>query len=305
MDLVMCWYKLPELVFPLYIFPMLLAGCTAHTIIAQRSKIRNAEMVHFDSILLIFATILAVMTFYGIASAFFLLIHALFPLFRDPIIYLLGKLKIIDRVSTRCLLCAQLLCTVPVIVFATYAVMMLFDFFVPLSGRTGNVFNPELIIMPLSFLTAFSFVLYTNNLMYVSRRLDYLMKCGFALFVLFFAVIATTRLGWPYQYTKESPRLRRIVALVRGVVAEIILFVQNSYKSLVAETGERFERDVLKCCCFGANSRHRQFETIRFGFATESIAVDFTFKLIFRPYCLFCCFLLVILKALTSISHFL
>ncbi|VDK21982.1 unnamed protein product [Anisakis simplex] len=96
LDLVMCWYKLPELVFPLYIFPMLLAGCTAHTIIAQRSKIRNAEMVHFDSILLIFATILAVMTFYGIASAFFLLIHALFPLFRDPIIYLLGKLKIID-----------------------------------------------------------------------------------------------------------------------------------------------------------------------------------------------------------------
>ncbi|VDM38403.1 unnamed protein product [Toxocara canis] len=213
LDMVMCWYKLPELVFPLYIFPMLLAGCTAYTIIAQRPSMRNGEMVHFDSVLVVFATLLAVMTFMGLASAFFILIHALFPLFRDPIIYLLGKFGFITRVSSRCLLCAQLLCTVPVMVFGAYAVMLLFDFFVPMAGRTGNAFNPEFVVMPMSFLTALSFVLYTNNLMYVSRRLDYLMKCGFAVFLLFLAAVATTKLGWPYHYSEQSPRLRRIIAL--------------------------------------------------------------------------------------------
>uniref|UniRef100_A0A9J2PCY7 FXNA-like protease n=1 Tax=Ascaris lumbricoides TaxID=6252 RepID=A0A9J2PCY7_ASCLU len=213
LDMVMCWYKLPELVFPLYIFPMLLAGCTAYAIMAQRSNMRSGEMVHFDSVLVVFATLLAVMTFFGLASAFFLLIHALFPLMRDPIIYLLGKLRLIDRVSTRCLLFAQLLCTVPVIVFSAYAVMLLFDFFVPMAGRTGTAVNPEFVVMPLSFLTALSFVLYTNNLMYVSRRLDYLMKCGFAIFLFFLLAVATTRLGWPYHYSEASPRLRRLIAL--------------------------------------------------------------------------------------------
>lgn len=55
----------------------------------------NAEMVHFDSVLLLFAMSLAFWTAAGVASAFFLLIHALFPLFRDPLIYFFGKMRLI------------------------------------------------------------------------------------------------------------------------------------------------------------------------------------------------------------------
>ncbi|VDK39985.1 unnamed protein product [Gongylonema pulchrum] len=160
-DMVMCWYSFPELVFPLYIFPMLIAGCSTHATIAHLHKKLNAEMVHFDGVLLLFAILLAYSTYLGIASAFFLLIHAFFPLLRDPLIYLLGKMGLITRVTPRCLLFTQLLCTVPVMVFDAYAAMLLFDFFVPVTGRMGVSINPEYVMMPLSLFVALSFVLYT------------------------------------------------------------------------------------------------------------------------------------------------
>ncbi|VDN55580.1 unnamed protein product [Dracunculus medinensis] len=213
LDLVMCWYKRPELVFPLYIFPMLLSGCTAHSIMARRSMLRNAEMVQYDSVLIIFASILFILTWKGFASAFYLLIHSFFPLLRDPLLFFLGKIGILRRVTIRWLLGTQLLCTVPVMVFGAYAVMLLFDFFVPVVGRLGQNLNPEFIVLPLSFLTAMSFVLFTNNLVYLTRRMDYLIKCGLASFLFFLLILSTTRLGWPYYYSESSPRLRRIIAL--------------------------------------------------------------------------------------------
>ncbi|OZC06703.1 hypothetical protein X798_06313 [Onchocerca flexuosa] len=41
LDMVMCWYSLPELAFPLYIFPLLIAGCATHSILAQLHKLRK------------------------------------------------------------------------------------------------------------------------------------------------------------------------------------------------------------------------------------------------------------------------
>uniref|UniRef100_A0A0N4UX35 FXNA-like protease n=1 Tax=Enterobius vermicularis TaxID=51028 RepID=A0A0N4UX35_ENTVE len=207
MGLIMCWYKMPELVFPLYMFPLLLTGCSVHNIIAHRRKMRNGEMVHYDSMLVIYAALLALTTLSGFASSFFLLIHVIFPLLRDPLLYALGKLRIIRVITVGTLLKIQLLCTLPVMVFGGYAVMLLFEFFVPVTGRLGNAVNPEYIVMLTAFITT------TSNLMYVSRRLDYLLKCGFALFIFFFAILMTTSIGWPYHYSEGAPRLRRMIAL--------------------------------------------------------------------------------------------
>ncbi|KHJ92280.1 peptidase, M28 family [Oesophagostomum dentatum] len=38
-DLLMCWYKMPEIVGPLYVLPMLIAGCTVHTYFADKTKV--------------------------------------------------------------------------------------------------------------------------------------------------------------------------------------------------------------------------------------------------------------------------
>uniref|UniRef100_A0A0R3QCA4 Transmembrane protein n=1 Tax=Brugia timori TaxID=42155 RepID=A0A0R3QCA4_9BILA len=95
LDMIMCWYSLPELAFPLYIFPLLIAGCATHTILAQLHKRPNQEMIHFDGVLLLFSTWLALATFAGIAGASFLLYNSFFLLLREPLLWLFGKMRII------------------------------------------------------------------------------------------------------------------------------------------------------------------------------------------------------------------
>lgn len=53
-------------------------------------------MVHYDSILVSFACLLVLMTFFELASAFFVFNYVLFPLLKDPLIYLLGNLGLIQ-----------------------------------------------------------------------------------------------------------------------------------------------------------------------------------------------------------------
>jgi hypothetical protein len=214
LDLIMSWYAMPELVFPLYILPMIIAGLWVHSHVAETKYVGiDKEMVHYDSVLLIWASILFITTLMGLASSFFFLIHVLFPILRDPIIYLLGKLQIIEVVTPRKVLYVQFACLIPVMLFVSYAVMLFFDFFVPVMGRLGNLVNPEFVMMPLSLTTALTFVLFTNNLIYISRNMKYLLRCGVAVSVLFLIVLATTSLGVPYKYSPESPRLRRLVIL--------------------------------------------------------------------------------------------
>lgn len=52
-------------------------------------------MVHFDGVLLLFSTWLALATFSGVAGASFLLYNSFFLLLRDPLLWLLGKMRFI------------------------------------------------------------------------------------------------------------------------------------------------------------------------------------------------------------------
>ncbi|VBB31171.1 unnamed protein product [Acanthocheilonema viteae] len=213
LDMIMCWYSLPELAFPLYIFPLLIAGCATHAVLAQLHKRPNQEMVHFDGVLLLFSISLALATYAGLAGASFLLYNSFFLLLRDPLLWLLGRMRFITKISPQWLLLTQLFCTVPVMVFDAYSAILLFEFFVPVTGRMGAAVNPEFVILLMSLFVALCFVLFTSNLLYVSRRVDYLLKCGLVLYCVFFIAVFSTRLGWPYKYSEESPRLRRLITL--------------------------------------------------------------------------------------------
>ncbi|VDM94972.1 unnamed protein product, partial [Onchocerca ochengi] len=160
LDMVMCWYSLPELAFPLYIFPLLIAGCATHSILAELHKRPNQEMVHFDSVLLLLSILLALATFAGITAASFLL-YNFFLLFRDPLLWLLRKMRFITRITPQWLLFIQLLCTVPVMIFDAYSAKLLFDFVVPLTGRMGAAVNPEFLIMLMSLSAALCFIFST------------------------------------------------------------------------------------------------------------------------------------------------
>lgn len=43
----------------------------------------------------------------------------------------------------------------------SYAIMLFYEFFVPVMGRLGNIINPEFIMMLLSLLISFTFVMFT------------------------------------------------------------------------------------------------------------------------------------------------
>ncbi|CAD5215447.1 unnamed protein product [Bursaphelenchus xylophilus] len=218
--MILCWYAMPELVFPVYIVPMLISGCWTHSYISERMKKNKKEwnplrqeLIHYDSVLVFWASILMFMTAKGLASSFFILLHVLFPLLRDPFIFLFSKFSRKPLTPERVLF-TQWICLLPVISFVSYAVMLFFDFFVPVMGRMGNAINPEFIMMPLSLITAWTFVLFTSNLVYISRRMDFLLKSSVAAFILFFVITATTNIGVPYKWSDDGlPRLRRILAL--------------------------------------------------------------------------------------------
>ena len=58
---------------------------------------RAAEMAHCDTVVLIFSGILFVMTSFQLGSSFFVFNYVLFPLFKDPLIWVLARLRIIGN----------------------------------------------------------------------------------------------------------------------------------------------------------------------------------------------------------------
>ena len=52
-DLVMCWYKLPEVVGPLYVLPILVVGIAVHSYFADKNKVFFS---HFYELFLNFLT---------------------------------------------------------------------------------------------------------------------------------------------------------------------------------------------------------------------------------------------------------
>jgi hypothetical protein len=84
----------------------------------------------------------------------------------------------------------------------------------PLSLIVASTF--VMFTVPLKMLLAFEsvFFLLQNNLIYVSRRLNFMIKCLVAICAFSFLIITTTNVGVPYKYSETSPRVRRIIALV-------------------------------------------------------------------------------------------
>uniref|UniRef100_A0A183CBL7 FXNA-like protease n=1 Tax=Globodera pallida TaxID=36090 RepID=A0A183CBL7_GLOPA len=188
-NLTMAWYATPVLVFPLYILPMLTASIAVHNAMAQRAKrkgvsIASLEKVHYDFTIIEWALVLLLLTWLGTASSFLFFIHVFFPLLRDPLH---------PRRDGH--------------------IQMMFEFFVPTMGRLGNIINPELVMMAFSLVVAFTFVLFTNNLVYMSRPLNFMIKCMSAVAVFTFLIIATTSVGVPYKFSEDEPRVRRLIAL--------------------------------------------------------------------------------------------
>ena len=115
--------------------------------------------------LVYWATVLFAMTAINLVSSFYVAIHVIFAALRDPLLYAYRQwqakrtgiaqrlftmrarfqtyescaLHEISDVTPRNLFVAQWICLLPVVMYACYAISLLFDFFVPVMGRFGNV----------------------------------------------------------------------------------------------------------------------------------------------------------------------
>uniref|UniRef100_A0A914NKC2 FXNA-like protease n=1 Tax=Meloidogyne incognita TaxID=6306 RepID=A0A914NKC2_MELIC len=196
LNMTMSWYSMPELVFPLYIVPMMTAAFFAHARSAGKMELFFLYLLGFIQLALIYLCFM----FYFHS---FVILYCQFQKF-------FGFIKVITPKS---LFWAQSICLTPLIILISTYTQLLFDFFVPVMGRFGNTINPEIFIMSFSLLVSLTFVLFTNNLIYVSRRLGFMVKCMIAVSLFCFLIISTTNVGVPYKYSKESPRLRRVIAL--------------------------------------------------------------------------------------------
>ena len=104
------------------------------------------------------------------------------------------------------------------------------EIFIPMMGRVGGGHvNPEVFIMFIALLPViasgiflvkrihvqcFIFTL-QSSLLYISRPIGYLFKLAVIFTGIIWLLTLFSSLGYPYVYTKEAPRLKRIILLVR------------------------------------------------------------------------------------------
>uniref|UniRef100_A0A0N5B3C6 FXNA-like protease n=1 Tax=Strongyloides papillosus TaxID=174720 RepID=A0A0N5B3C6_STREA len=211
----MIWYATPELVFPIYVFPMVLTGFSIHIYIGSKSKNRHIknEVLQFDAALIMFSIILIICNQARLASCYYIMIHVLFPALRTNLFSIFSKYNLLNKNNRNGVFAFTAICCIPLIIFVCYGCMLIFDFFIPVAGRLGNIFNPEFLIMGISLAVAYTITLYAGPFIYTTKNAKKAVKSGFALYILLFFIISTTRIGEPYKYSEEQPRLRRIIAL--------------------------------------------------------------------------------------------
>ncbi|CEF70846.1 Endoplasmic reticulum metallopeptidase 1 [Strongyloides ratti] len=211
----MIWYATPELVFPTYVFPMILVGFTINIYLGSKSKnipIKN-EVLQYDGALIMFSIILIICNQSRLASCYYIMIHILFPSLRTNLLNILERYNLLNKMNRNSVLIVTGICCIPLIIFVCYGCMLIFDFFIPVAGRLGNVFNPEFLIMGISVAVSYTITLYAGPFIYTTKNARKAIKYGFACYILLFFIISTTRIGEPYKFSEDQPRLRRIIAL--------------------------------------------------------------------------------------------
>uniref|UniRef100_A0A0K0EA81 FXNA-like protease n=1 Tax=Strongyloides stercoralis TaxID=6248 RepID=A0A0K0EA81_STRER len=211
----MIWYATPELVFPIYVFPMILTGFAINIYLGKKSKNRpiKNEVLQYDGALLMFSTVLIFCNQSRLASSYYIMIHILFPSLRTNLLNILEKYNLLNKTNRNSVLAITGICCIPFIIFVCYGCMLIFDFFIPVAGRLGNVFNPEFLIMGISMAVSYTIILYVGPFIYTTKNATKAIKSGFACYILLFFIITTTRIGEPYKFSEDQPRLRRIIAL--------------------------------------------------------------------------------------------
>ncbi|XP_001640905.2 endoplasmic reticulum metallopeptidase 1 [Nematostella vectensis] len=215
------WFCRPYLVIGLFVAPSLLGLGSVHYvsrtwIISKKDRppscptilpdLVKRESDTFYASLVIWTSLLGVLTYYDLASAHLPLSWVLFPLAGRVVIWesFLQKHKLSSR-NTWQFMTAYLSSVVVPVAFTSYAFILITDLFLPIMGRSGSETVPDIFIAGLA---AMGVVIVTSYLV----SLVYLIE-DFKWPALFLASIAALSIGvslaglsFPFSAEKQCPK---------------------------------------------------------------------------------------------------
>uniref|UniRef100_A0A1I7Y0S5 FXNA-like protease n=1 Tax=Steinernema glaseri TaxID=37863 RepID=A0A1I7Y0S5_9BILA len=211
LDMTMTWYVKQWAVVPLYGLSTLLAGLAGETIITRvfshKSDAKFIELALHDAHMAILSTVLVVLTYKGIASAFLLMLLVIFPLMRNPAEYVLQRVFMSESAILFC--AVHLLCILPGLIMTIYTTEMLISIFVPIMGR--NTSNPEIIIAGFCAFSSFFICMAVASLIprTKTRSMKTIFTLGICIWAAFFIVLNLGQMRSTYDYRPEYPSARR------------------------------------------------------------------------------------------------
>ncbi|CAD5115939.1 DgyrCDS4869 [Dimorphilus gyrociliatus] len=212
------WYTNSWLIIPLYVCPAISALTMTHfaskQLISKNTNNYQMEEAVFEATTFLFTIPLFATTLLRFDSSAILLLTIVPPL----VVKIHGSAFVTNQTgngNSKELLkriCAlHILSTLIPVCLIIYIEYVIFSFFVPLFGRSGDMISPEYVIAFLAgFFTYYTFS-YQMSLIYLTKGalklpLTLMGVFGFGCFLIFF-----TQLGSPFSMDTENPSIQRLI----------------------------------------------------------------------------------------------
>ncbi|XP_019621135.1 PREDICTED: endoplasmic reticulum metallopeptidase 1-like [Branchiostoma belcheri] len=211
----MTWYTHTELIVGLYVCPALLVQVLLHRA-AKKYFYKNIkdcwvlEELVFDSVLLFWVSLLGIMTYRGVCSAYYTLLWLVCPLLvRVTLMRPARKQQGYSKDRDSFMLYHLLGVSVPM-VMTVYGVWHVFVLFIPIMGRSGSEVAPDFVVASLAVLSTIVLSCYLLSIVYISKSVKRLtFGLGAAIVVTF--ALAFSSYGFPYSGNRDNPTPKRLI----------------------------------------------------------------------------------------------
>ncbi|CAH1243705.1 Hypp7143 [Branchiostoma lanceolatum] len=211
----MTWYTHTELIVGLYVCPAVLVQVLLHRA-AKKYFYKNIkdcwvlEELVFDSVLLFWVSLLGILTYRGVCSAYYTLLWLVCPLLvrvtlMRPALKQRGNQK--DRDA---FVLYHLLGLFVPMVMTVYGVWHVFVLFIPIMGRAGSEVAPDFVVASLAVLSTIVLSCYLLSIVYISKSVKRL-TFGLGAAILVTVALAFSSYGFPYSGNKDNPTPKRLI----------------------------------------------------------------------------------------------
>ncbi|XP_038068200.1 endoplasmic reticulum metallopeptidase 1-like [Patiria miniata] len=212
----MSWYANPALIAGLYWAPgfyaMLLVhqwlGAKLHTVDTKANP-WILEGVFFDANLLIWSVLVAVLTLKGIGSAYMPMLSVLFALVGRNVMWK-GMKTLQEGTKTMLVLTAYISMTVIPLTLWLYLMLLGYEIFLPIMGRSGALVTPELFVGFLTFVVVIMSTNFLVCLIHTCRSLKYTKAFLLLVFIVSLAAVIS-KVAFPYSGDPAKPAPKRIL----------------------------------------------------------------------------------------------